>query len=406
MDVEAVLGKIHDPWVKSVLAELNQQDAADELISGELERFFELLGEAIKDQDPGWLNPLLIDWAASRTETDMAAEEITISPILKIISESMLSVAVEFLSPEEANALAIELMPIMYYAYEKIAQHESLVRVSYYSARLDQVTDELSRLDKTKSDFISVAAHELKTPLTLIEGYSSMLEDTARRKSDLTAIELVGGIKKGIGRLEEMIGDMIDISMIDNQVLALRYQPMWINQILDGLAIELSEVVAQRNLTLEIEPFDGFKQMILADPERIQQAIRNVLTNAIKYTPDGGKITVDGRELSGFLEVRIEDTGIGISPEDQITIFEKFSSLTEVRLHSSSKTNFKGGGPGLGLPIARGILTSHGGSIWVESDGYDEEKLQGSIFHLLIPIRTEPPDVQMTKLFRNEGQDA
>ena len=80
-------------------------------------------------------------------------------------------------------------------------------------------------------------------------------------------------------------------------------------------------------------------------------------------------------------------------------IFEKFSQLGRVDLHSSGKTKFKGGGPGLGLPIARGILDAHGGSIWAESPGYDEKACPGSIFHILIPIRTESPDSEMTQLF-------
>jgi signal transduction histidine kinase len=123
------------------------------------------------------------------------------------------------------------------------------------------------------------------------------------------------------------------------------------------------------------------------------------LYNAIKYTPDGGKIIIDGRRLPGFLEVTVCDTGIGIDPDDIQVIFEKFVRLGNTALHSSSKTNFKGGGPGLGLRIAKGILESHGGTIWVESPGYDEKECPGSTFHLLIPLRTAPPDAKMAKLF-------
>ena len=111
------------------------------------------------------------------------------------------------------------------------------------------------------------------------------------------------------------------------------------------------------------------------------------------------KITIDGRTLPGFIEVIVADTGIGISAENQSLIFEKFGQLGRVELHSSGKTKFKGGGPGLGLPIARGILEAHGGSIWVESDGYDEIKCPGSTFHILVPARTDTPDAEMQKLF-------
>jgi signal transduction histidine kinase len=144
--------------------------------------------------------------------------------------------------------------------------------------------------------------------------------------------------------------------------------------------------------------------MIYGDAERLYQALNNVASNAIKYTPDGGTITIDGRLLPGFVEITITDTGIGISAENQSLIFEKFGQLGRADLHSSGKTKFKGGGPGLGLPITRGILEAHGGTIWVESDGHDEEKMKGSTFHLLFPTRTEATDPMITKFFGKAGQ--
>ena len=174
---------------------------------------------------------------------------------------------------------------------------------------------------------------------------------------------------------------------------------------LDALKIELSEIIEERKQTLEIELFEGSKQWIYVDPPRITQAIRNIINNAVKYTPDGGRISISGRTLPGLIEVTITDTGIGISLEDQTVIFEKFGQLGRVDLHSSGKTKFKGGGPGLGLPIARGILEAHGGSIWVELEGYDEEECPGTTFHVLIPIRTEAPETTMANLFGELDKD-
>jgi signal transduction histidine kinase len=323
--------------------------------------------------------------------------------VLELIADTLFQVANEVLSPDSVNRFMAVYLPILYYSYEQVARHETLVRIGYYSARLEKVTAELSRLDRSKSHFIAVAAHELKTPLTLIEGYSTMLaEEVGRAQSAQSAEMLLVGINKGLVRLGEMVNDMIDVSMIDNDMLALRYQPTWISQILSNLETELTPSLEERNQTLEIKDFEGFKEVIIADTERIQQAIRNVLSNAIKYTPNNGEIIIDGRLLSGFLEIKITDTGIGISPENQLTIFEKFIGLSDARLHSSSKVNFKGGGPGLGLPIAKGILEAHGGSIWVESEGHDEDKLPGATFHLLLPLRKDPPDEQMAKLFSSK----
>jgi signal transduction histidine kinase len=254
-------------------------------------------------------------------------------------------------------------------------------------------------VDRSKSTFISVAAHELKTPITLIEGYASMMEDLLRAGKGINLESLLAGMSTGIERLRSIVDDMLDVSMIDNNLLTLNYQPMQVAQMLEALYLEAEDTLNKRNLHMEVKNFDGNRQWIYVDPARLMQAIRNVITNAIKFTPDGGIITIDGRTLKGFIEVTIADTGIGISQEDQAVIFEKFGQLGRVDLHSSGKTKFKGGGPGLGLPIARGILDAHGGSIWVESPGHDERTCPGSIFHILVPIRTESPDAEMTQLF-------
>lgn len=400
MRVSAILNKIHDPWLDRVIQKIGRSELGRELLSEELERFFELLVQAVESGDPGWLNPILIDWAASRTETDIEKDEITLSPILNLIMDEMIETSKSLLEEQDTTELVTGLLPILYYSYEQIARHETLVRVSYYSVKLEQVTADLSLLDKSKSDFIAVAAHELKTPLTLIEGYSSMLRDLVEPSPNKDEIGiLLGGIGKGIKRLGEIINDMIEVSMIDNDMMSLKFQPTWLNQLFTGLEFEFRTIVKQRQLNLVIEDFPGSREMMFADSERIQKALRNVLSNAIKYTPDGGEIHVDGRIISGFVEVLIRDTGIGIAEEDQIRIFEKFSGLGDTSLHSSSKINFKGGGPGLGLPITKGILDAHGGSIWVESEGYDEKSLPGCTFHILLPLRRDPPDEQVAKLF-------
>jgi signal transduction histidine kinase len=200
--------------------------------------------------------------------------------------------------------------------------------------------------------------------------------------------------------LREIVDDMIDVSLIDNNLLALNFQPMWLNRLLGLVVRELSEIIQQRNLDLTMCSFPGSNEMIFGDGERLFQAFRNVITNAVKYTPDGGRIIVDGRLLPGFIETVISDTGIGIDPEDHTRIFEKFGRIGSVSLHSSGKTKFKGGGPGLGLPISKGIIDAHGGTIWVESEGYDEVHCPGSTFHILLPLRKTPPDDKAAKLFR------
>jgi signal transduction histidine kinase len=184
---------------------------------------------------------------------------------------------------------------------------------------------------------------------------------------------------------------MIDVSHINLNTLTLHYQPIWFHQLLETIENHMEEALSERSLDFRIEHHTFPKEKTFGDPQRLVQALHNVVTNAIKFTPDGGQITIGVRELQGFVDVIVRDTGIGIDPADLPHIFEVFSSLGEVGLHSSGKTKFKGGGPGLGLAIAKGIIDAHGGNIWAESDGYDEVTCPGSIFHIMIPIRDELP---------------
>jgi signal transduction histidine kinase len=151
---------------------------------------------------------------------------------------------------------------------------------------------------------------------------------------------------------------------------------------------------------LKIIPFE-FDNNSFGDPEKLKKALSKILMNALKYTPDNGQVVVSGSlvrqdevtdELAGFVDIQVTDTGIGIDPENLETIFEKFGSIGDASLHSSSKTKFKGGGPGLGLPIARGIVEAHGGRVWAESAGFDEETCPGSTFHVELPIWLKAPD--------------
>lgn len=402
MSTQNLLEKIRSPWIDRVAHDLARGVGVRENFKQELARFFNLLEQAILTGDPSWLDPILYDWATAPTESDLAEGQQNLSTLISRASALTFDVAKDILSAEEAIELLSATSAIYSYSLSKAAHYESDTRVTYVTNELASIQQKLEQLDKTKSNFISVAAHELKTPLTLIEGYTSMMSDMLG-KENKNAAQLLSGVQTGVHRLREIVDDMIDVSLIDNSLLSLNFQPLWLKTTLSLLDKELRPVCEERQLKLEIRKFTGSDQLIFADPERIYQALRNVLTNAIKYTPDKGSITVDGRLLPGFIEITVEDTGIGISADDQLIIFEKFRQLGKASLHSSGKTKFKGGGPGLGLPITRGIIEAHGGTIWVDSAGHDEETCPGSAFHILLPDRSEATDPRVTKLFGGEN---
>lgn len=247
--------------------------------------------------------------------------------------------------------------------------------------------------EKHKADFISVASHELKTPLTLIDGYANMLSIAAPSDENPQIGAAVNGITKGIERLRNIIEDMIDMSQIEMGVLEYNRQPVWITRLLDIAIGELSKYAEERNITITLDVSNLPRQELDGDPERLYQVFEKILENAIKYTPDGGTITVSGEIQGDALHIEFADTGIGLDDDAYLLIFEKFYSLGQVGLHSTSKTKFKGGGPGLGLAIARGIVEAHGGQIWVESEGYSEEKLGGSQFYVALPMPKQEKSV-------------
>ncbi len=399
MKAHELLVQIRPLWLQRVASSLTRSAGARPPFDLQLERFYDCLEQAITSGNPAWLDSIIHEWTGSPTLSDLQQHQNNVSDLLNKLISITNDVAIENLPEQDALDLLTTITPIYTYALEKTARLEMEARVAYISNELIEMQQKLERLDRSKSNFISVAAHELKTPLTLIEGYASMMRDAVGPNADGHFDTLLNGVNTGIQRLRQIIDDMIDVSVIDNNLLSLNMQPLWFSHLFDLLKHDLEDVIRERHLDLEVKPFPGSEMWIYADTERLYQAFYNVLTNAIKYTPDRGKITVDGRMLPGFIETIITDTGIGISPENQATIFSKFGQTGRANLHSSGKTKFKGGGPGLGLPITRGIIEAHGGTIWVESEGHDEIKCPGSKFHILIPARTEPTDPKIAKLF-------
>lgn len=255
---------------------------------------------------------------------------------------------------------------------------------------LNKVITRLEKLDRNKSDFIQVAAHELRTPLTVIKGYMGMLKSAPPIKQDPTLSLAMDGVLQGTDRLHQVVNSMLDVARLESQVISPHFETVTIGPILRLIQKDYAEDLKARQLTLELDPGINDIPPIRADSELLQKALDNVVVNAIKFTPDGGSIHVSAAAVNGergdMCEIRIKDTGIGINEADREMIFEKLYQVGKVELHSSGKTKFKGGGPGLGLAIAAGIVKAHQGKIWAESPGCDEEKLPGSTFFIHIPL--------------------
>jgi signal transduction histidine kinase len=261
---------------------------------------------------------------------------------------------------------------------------------------LQRTNKVLRQLDRNKLEFIQVAAHELRTPLTVLKGYANMLRSFPDIKANATLGDVVDGIIKGTDRMHEVVNTMLDVTRIDSETLQIATIQLPLKGIINDIVRDFAKVAADRNIEMTIEQ-DTNTPTINADPILIQKALYHLIVNAIKYTPDGGKVVLHsrpimmGKNVPG-VEISIKDTGIGLDAEHHELVFEKFYQVGGVAIHSSGKTTFKGGGPGLGLAIVRGVARAHGGKVWVESLGYDEVNFPGSTFYLQLPI--DPPKPQ------------
>ncbi len=260
---------------------------------------------------------------------------------------------------------------------------------SAYTA-LNTANQRLGQLERAKSDFISIISHELRTPLAILFGYAQILADELGQHGHGEHMQLVDGMTTGVTRLKEIIENMLDMARIDSRALQLQAQPVHIEHLVQKLVWQLQWALNERNLTLQSYGLSNLPA-VEGDADALYKALHHLVANAVKYTPNGGRITIsaqsNGKADNPAVEVVVSDTGIGIDPRFLELIFDKFYQTGEVAQHSSGNTKFKGGGPGLGLAIARGIAEAHGGSLTAQSAGYDEERLPGSKFILVLPLR-------------------
>lgn len=270
------------------------------------------------------------------------------------------------------------------HAYELVEKLEIKVR------ELEYTNEQLFKLDRMKSEFITLASHELRTPLTLVSGYADILQNHLSQMEDLTLlpmlIQLAEKLTKGVSRMNEVVEEIMRGARIASGSVHLSVDSVDLDCVAQELQTWFYPVCQTRNLLLQITGFSELP-LIEGDEEQLKTAVKNIIENAIKYTPDGGQIHLSGAVLDKGVHLKVQDTGIGIPTKEQTRIFEQFYVLGSIDHHSSSKSAFQGGGLGLGLTIAKGIVDAHNGRIWVESHPHTSNTLPGSTFHIWLPLR-------------------
>lgn len=277
---------------------------------------------------------------------------------------------------------------------------------------LGDANERMGKLDSVKTDFVTIASHELRTPLAQVRGYTDIvdaLNDQGMLDQDQTR-GLVNNLRKATERMEELIAAMLDVSQLDVNAMDLRFAQTSPESVL-RMAIEpLTDPIKQRKLTLSARGLRGLPP-IEADMQRLVQAFRNIITNAIKFTPDGGRIDITAQyheatdDDDAHIIVSISDTGVGIGKEHVELIFNKFYRAADPGLHSTGTYKFMGAGPGLGLTIAKGVIEGHGGRIWAESPGYNTQTTPGSTFYIKLPL-TPPATASRVLPFEERQQQS
>jgi signal transduction histidine kinase len=252
-----------------------------------------------------------------------------------------------------------------------------------------EFTERLKELDQLKSDLMSMVAHDFRTPLTVIKGYTALMIDGDTGTISETQQEFLKTIDESADRLLNLINDFLDVTKIESGKLEIKYIEFDIGELIVSVVKEFNEVYQKKNISLHLNIQEQDKLIkIEADRDRIRQVLDNLIGNAIKYTPENGHVFIEAVELeNNNVRISIRDTGIGIPIEEQKKVFDKFFR-TKVGQQFSS-------GTGLGLSIVKNIIEKHNGSITVES-----ELGNGSTFTLILPREKTKGYTQANQVYK------
>ena len=248
--------------------------------------------------------------------------------------------------------------------------------VNRMNDQLRSLYQELETVSRHKSDFLATMSHELRTPLNAIIGFSEVLHEQMFGELNERQVAFVEDVLKASEHLLSLINDVLDLAKIEAGGMELELSEVSISDVLRSAVSMHSERASRAGVELSLTT-EPEAITVHADGRRVRQIVFNLLSNAVKFTPAGGRVDISTRLDEDHVEIAVADTGSGIAPEEQETIFEEFKQATDGK---------RAAGTGLGLPLSRRLVELHGGRLWVES-----EPGQGSTFRFTLPVGpTEP----------------
>lgn len=254
----------------------------------------------------------------------------------------------------------------------EVQQREELQKLS---AALKNANDQLVQVDKAKSEFLSVASHQLRTPLTAIKGYTSMFLSGDFGKVTDPQRQNLQIIYDSAHRLAVLVSDLLDLSRIESGRMEFDFKAVNLCKIVESVINEVTPKATERKLYVYFDNVNRTCPNVRADEEKIRQVIINLIDNAIKYTLQGGVIIRLMQTAEGQLQFSVTDTGIGVDPKEKDKLFEKF-----FRTQAANEVTREG--TGLGIYVVKKIVAAHGGKIWFDSPGVNK----GTTFYFTLPI--------------------
>jgi PAS domain S-box-containing protein len=243
--------------------------------------------------------------------------------------------------------------------------------------------EEAGRANRAKSQFLASMSHELRTPLSAILGFSELLiDDATDRFDETTRRRFLDQIHSSGKHLLQLINDILDLSKVEAGQMELHLQPVELGKLIDDVRASLEPLARSKAIGLTIEPFPEVG--LIADSAKVRQMLLNLVSNAIKFTPNGGRIAIRGRRMESWVDIAVSDSGIGIAKQDLSRLFTEFQQLDAGPGHQQE-------GTGLGLALTKRFAELHGGQVSVESTPG-----KGSTFTLRLPLQATAPQASAT----------
>jgi len=256
------------------------------------------------------------------------------------------------------------------------------ISLSQENLALKRANEKLRELQIAKDKFIAITSHELRTPVSHLRGYLSILNgDDFHLLSPAEKHDCMNVINSAVLDLEQIVTDMFDLIELEHETIILKRETCHLNELLEQIVQEFRLAVQERRQTLALRLCPQICT-IAADRLKIKIMVSELVQNAVKFTPDHGQIELSLQADGEFYVITVADTGVGIKQEKLGHVFEKFYEVQHSDHHSTSKTGFMGGGLGLGLSLARAIAEAHDGGIKVQS-----APNQGSTFQIFLPLQ-------------------